>query len=593
MKVQWGYLIVKDRKISFMKKSPLWMRFFSMSLLLMSVVILIMAMMSIIQMRNKENGIIQSNISNSIYYMDKNLNNTLSRISYQLSNQQTASKFYSIKHSAGDYRSKMREAVAAICNENSEIFAVFYSDNDGNCYSAGEIFGSINSQINTMNVYKSKESYTQSDGIWCYAQAGRRHSSLIWCKDIIYLDDNYNQIELGTILLYLDIKRLSSEFFYDNMQTSTVVCDSDGVIVISQEEDLISKTFSNVFKTIDGDIVNKGKKSYLYKKETSSINGWEIISYIDMNMTGRNAARTMTSSIFVAFLGLLAVVAISFVLSKRIGKPVEELLRYIRINHNGDITQTPESDADAGDIEKIRRAFEEMSHELRNNIESNYKMNLRLQEITIKAYESQMNPHFLFNTLYMIQMMNVLGEKENVTTITNYLGKLLRFNLDTRNEVKIAEEIENVKNYLKIMELRFKGRFNYKIMIPPELMECYTVKFMLQPLIENSVSHGFVHKKDMCEIVIMGQRIGNDIAIVVKDNGQGIEPEHLEKLNAKLKGEESDVGGIGVVNVHERIKLLYGKEYGIDIFSDYEKNTIVLVHIPISKTPKTEVVKLV
>ena len=80
------------------------------------------------------------------------------------------------------------------------------------------------------------------------------------------------------------------------------------------------------------------------------------------------------------------------------------------------------------------------------------------------------------------------------------------------------------------MELRFQNRFNYKIIIPPELMECYTVKFMLQPLIENSVSHGFVHKKDMCEIVIMGQQMGNDMAIVIKDNGEGIEPERLQKL---------------------------------------------------------------
>lgn len=560
-----------------------------MSLLLMFVVILIMAMMSIIQMRNKENGIIQSNISNSIYYMDKNLNNTLSRISHQLSSQQMASKFYSIKNSGGDYRSKMREAIAAICNESPETFAVFYSDNDENCYSAGEIFGSISSQISTINDCKAKNTFTRSDGIWCYSQAGRRHSSLIWCKDIIYLDDNYNQVELGTILLYLDVKRLSSDFFYDNIDTSTVVCDSNGVVVISQNEELISKKFSDVFKTIDEDVLTIDGGSYLYQREASSINGWEIISYIDLNMTGRNVAKTMTSSIFVAFLGLLAVVVISYVLSKRLGKPVEELLRYIRINRDGDITEMADADADTGDIEKIRRAFEGMSHELRNNIESNYKMNLRLHEITIKAYESQMNPHFLFNTLYMIQMMNVLGEKENITTITNHLGKLLRFNLDNRNEVKLAEEIENVKNYLKIMELRFKGRFNYKIIIPPELMECYTVKFMLQPLIENSVSHGFVHKKDMCEIVIMGQRIGDDIAIIVKDNGQGIEPENLEKLNIKLKGENSDVKGIGIVNVHERIKLLYGKEYGIDIFSDYEKNTIVLVHIPVSKSPKTEV----
>lgn len=555
----------------------------------MLIVILIMALLSILQMRNKENRIIQSNISNSIYYMEKNLNNTLSRINHQLGSQQTASKFYAIKHSGADYHSRMREEMAAICNETPEVFAVFYSDKDGNCYSAGEIFGSISSQLTTMNEYKSKDAFTKSDGIWCYAQAGRRHNSLIWCKDIIYLDNNYNQVELGTVLLYLDAKRLSSDFYFDSIQTSAIVCDSDGVIAISQEEEFLGKKFSEIFEITDDDVAKIDDVSYLYKKEDSGVNGWEVISYIDMNMTGRNVAKTMTSTIIIASLGLLVVFVISYFLSKKIGKPVEELLRYIKINQDGNITEMAESDADAGDIEKIRRAFEEMSQDLRNKIESNYETNLRLQEITIKAYESQMNPHFLFNTLYMIQMMNVLGEKENVTTITNHLGKLLRFNLDNRNEVKLSEEIENVKNYLKIMELRFKGRFNYKIVIPPELMECYTVKFMLQPLIENSVSHGFVHKKDMCEIVIMGQQIGDDIAIVVKDNGHGIEPNHLEKLKVKLNGENSDTGGIGMVNVHERIKLLYGKEYGIDIFSDYEKNTNVLVHIPVSKSPKTEV----
>lgn len=581
--------MVIGKKISFMKKSPLWMRFFSLSILLMLIVILIMALLSILQMRNKENRIIQSNISNSIYYMEKNLNNTLSRINHQLGSQQTASKFYAIKHSGADYHSRMREEMAAICNETPEVFAVFYSDKDGNCYSAGEIFGSISSQLTTMNEYKSKAAFTKSDGIWCYAQAGRRHNSLIWCKDIIYLDNNYNQVELGTVLLYLDAKRLSSDFYFDSIQTSAIVCDSDGVIAISQEEEFLGKKFSEIFEITDDDVAKIDDVSYLYKKEDSGVNGWEVISYIGMNMTGRNVAKTMTSTIIIASLGLLVVFVISYFLSKKIGKPVEELLRYIKINQDGNITEMAESDADAGDIEKIRRAFEEMSQDLRNKIKSNYETNLRLQEITIKAYESQMNPHFLFNTLYMIQMMNVLGEKENVTTITNHLGKLLRFNLDNRNEVKLSEEIENVKNYLKIMELRFKGRFNYKIIIPPELMECYTVKFMLQPLIENSVSHGFVHKKDMCEIVIMGQQIGDDIAIIVKDNGRGIEPENLERINKKLEGEEIDVGGIGVVNVHGRIKLLYGNEYGINIFSDYEKNTIVLVHIPVSKSPKTEV----
>ena len=232
-----------------------------------------------------------------------------------------------------------------------------------------------------------------------------------------------------------------------------------------------------------------------------------------------------------------------------------------------------------------------MMERLDELVNLNMNMEIQLKKAQIRAYESQINPHFLFNTLYMIQMMNVIGEKENITTITNRLGKLLRFNLDNRNEVKLSEEIENVKNYLEIMELRFKGRFNYKIMIPPELMECYTVKFMLQPLIENSVSHGFVHKKDMCEIVIMGQQIGDDNAIVVKDNGQGITPEHLSELKKMLNSENNEASGIGIKNVHDRIQLLYGEVYGVDIFSDYAKNTNVLIHIPVSKSPKMEVEK--
>lgn len=567
----------------------MWIQFFLVSLLSMFVVIFVMTTLSVIQMRNKENRIIQSNISNSMYYMEQNIKNEISRCSHKVSSQQTARTFHSIKYGGGDYRSRMREEIAAICNEAPEIFAVFYCDSDGECYSAGEVFGSINSQMSLINECKSEPQFNKGDGLWRYARAGRKNSSLIWCKDIIYVDNNYRQINLGTIVLYLDVNKLSSGFFKDDIQTHTAVCDFTGTFAIAQDETLIGEKFEDVFEVVNEDTVKRNNVSYLFKKQNSSINGWEIISYIEMDMTGRNVAKTMTGTMIFAFCGLLAVCMISYVLSKRIGRPVEELIKYIGINRQGEITQMPE--AEVGDIAKIRMAFEEMSLDLRKEIESNYEMRLRLNEITIKAYESQMNPHFLFNTLYMIQMMNVLGEKENITTITNSLGKLLRFNLDSTNEVKLSEEIENVKNYLDIMELRFQNRFNYKIIIPPELMECYTVKFMLQPLIENSVSHGFVHKKDMCEIVIMGQQMGNDMAIVIKDNGEGIEPERLQKLKKQLNGENDNNGGIGVVNVHERIKLLYGEQYGIDIFSDYKKNTNVLIHIPISRYPKAEVDK--
>lgn len=576
-----------DKKITFMKKAPIWMKFFSLSLLLMLVIIMVMSMTYIIQMRRKESGIIQSNISNSIYYMEQNIKNSLARCSNHVASQETARKFYGIKYGkTSDYRVEMREEIAAICNDMPEIFAVFYSDNSGECYSTGEIFGSIGSQLDMISDCKAQKEYTKGSGLWRYSRAGRGYDALIWCKDIIYVDSQYRQTQLGTIMLYLDAKRLSGDFFGDNTQTYTIACDPVGIIAIAQDESLIGKNIDDVFEMKNGGTAEKDGTSYLIEKKESSVAGWNVLSYIDMDMTGRRIANTMTSTLVVAFFGLFAVLIASYVLSRRIGRPIEELLKYIKINNYGEITQMPK--AEEGDIEKIRRTFENMTRDLRKNIESNYEMQLKLKEIKINVYESQMNPHFLFNTLYMIQMMNVLGERDNIATMTNRLGKLLRFNLDSRSEVKMSEEIENVKNYLNIMELRFKGRFNYKIMIPPELMDCYTVKFMLQPLIENAVSHGFVHKRDVCEIVIMAQQVGDEIAVIVKDNGQGIEPEHLKKLKKRLNGEENDIGGIGIVNVHERIKLLYGAQYGIDIFSDYTKNTNVLIHIPVLKTPKTE-----
>ena len=238
---------MKSRKISFMKKSPLWMKFFSVSLLLMFVIILVMTMLSIMQMRNKETRIIQSNISGSIYYMEQNMKNALSRCSHQVGSQQTARSFYNIKYGGGDYRSKMREEIAAILGEAPELFAVFYFDNDGECYSAGEIFGSISSQISMINDCKAKTEFTKGGGLWRYARAGRGYNSLIWCKDIIYVDDSYNQVELGTIMLYLDAKRLSTDFFSDNLQTYTAVCDMTDTVAIAQDERLIGKKFSDVF----------------------------------------------------------------------------------------------------------------------------------------------------------------------------------------------------------------------------------------------------------------------------------------------------------------------------------------------------------
>ena len=115
-------------------------------------------------------------------------------------------------------------------------------------------------------------------------------------------------------------------------------------------------------------------------------------------------------------------------------------------------------------------------------------------------------------------------------------------------------------------------------------MDCYTIKFIIQPLVENAVKHGFKKKKIECEMAIIGQVIENDLVIIIQDNGQGIERERLIELKAKISNDSANADGIGLVNVNDRIRMIYGAEYGIDIFSEHGKYTQLLIHMPVCKT---------
>lgn len=566
-------------------KAPIWLKFFAVSVLMLFFVVLLVTTVYMYQMLKKENSIVDSNISNSTYYANLSVENTLSVYSERIGSMSAAEQFYQEQEKGEqEYRTAVREKLASVYSESSEILAIFFQSASGQVFSIGEIFWDINSQIKMIHDCKSKPEYSRSKGLWRYESIGRGFHSIVLCRDIIYVTDQYEQRELGTVLLYMDADKINQTLFSENQGNGIVIIDPYGAIALSADQELMGKSFEDVFQTDDGSVLKDGKR-YLARKQESSLGGWNILSYIDMNMTSRSVYQTTLRMMGLVLLGLLLVGTVSYFLSRRIGKPIEELLNYIRINPFGVVESVHEDEETKDDIAQIKQVFERLSEDLKKNIQSNYKMQLMLKDTKIKAYESQMNPHFLFNTLQMIQMLNVLGKQEDVETATTCLGDLLRFNLDNRNEVTLREEVNNVLNYLRILEFRFKGRFDYKIMIPDSLMDCYTIKFMLQPIIENSVTHGFKEKKGLCELVIMGQEINGEIVVVVKDNGNGISRDQLLRLKESLKS-HSEPRGIGLANVHERIQLIYGEQYGVDIFSDYEKNTQVIIHIPVCRHPQ-------
>ena len=213
------------------------------------------------------------------------------------------------------------------------------------------------------------------------------------------------------------------------------------------------------------------------------------------------------------------------------------------------------------------------------------KIALRQQQMQFELLASQINPHFLFNTLETIRMHALLEGQVELNSIILKLGQTLRYALDAPSSITTLESaLEYLQSYLEIQHFRFQDKLNYEIHIQPGLEPRKTLMlpFLLQPIVENAVIHGFSTKKKGGKIIIDVLRKENNVIIRITDNGQGISPEHLEELSLRLSktGDEVSTAHIGMANVNDRIKLHYGASYGLSISSQLDVGTTVTIQIP-------------
>lgn len=208
----------------------------------------------------------------------------------------------------------------------------------------------------------------------------------------------------------------------------------------------------------------------------------------------------------------------------------------------------------------------------------------RQSDIRFKMLASQINPHFLFNTLETIRMQAFADGNRQVANTIKLLAKILRHNLDvTDRPVPLMEEIEAVSNYLDIQHLRFADRVSYDIIYLSDIRSIGILPLLIQPVVENSFIHGLEARKSGGFIYISIENDGQNVYIRVKDNGCGMSESKLEELRQKLlTGTVENIStSIGMVNVNQRIKLFYGDKYGISIESKEEEGTTVTIHVPL------------
>ncbi len=296
----------------------------------------------------------------------------------------------------------------------------------------------------------------------------------------------------------------------------------------------------------------------------------------------------MSLVIFCTVAGVLAVsvlmLSYSVRVARRITAPIGALASKARRLGEGVFSVAP-VETDTTELLTLDAGFNEMAARVNALMEKQKEDQQVLRRAELELLQAQINPHFLYNTLDSIAILAEMHRDEDVITMVTMLSVFFRNSLSRGKDIiTLREEREHVESYLSIQQIRYSDILRYEIDIPEELLSRRVPKLILQPLVENALYHGVKYKRAMGRIVIDGRDAGEDMLLRVMDNGAGISEEQLKALRAGVY--EDNHTGLGLVNVHKRIRLYCGEPYGLSFESAAGQGTTVSILLP--KTIRTE-----
>lgn len=393
----------------------------------------------------------------------------------------------------------------------------------------------------------------------------------------------------------------AADKFIDLCETS--LQQGEGILVLSEDgEELIrcgeldERTIEYLTgkEFLDGDyrgnvlgVSNGNNNIYCIQKEKGAA--------IVCKVVPQKGMMSMLGSIIAAPVALLAgfmvgLYPVLMFVSNIISKPLKRLYEAMERFKEGDFEQQIQVDT-KDEVGAVSEGFNRMVTDIRDLIEQNYVMALREKESELRALQAQINPHFLFNTLDCLYWRAEESGNEEIGEDIMALSQLFRLVLGQGSGVtNVGTEKDMLETYLHIQKMRFDKRLNYQIDIEEELLLCPIPKLILQPFVENAVVHGFEKSQGECMIIITGRRIGTDMQFEIKDTGDGMTPEQIDKIwntedTKRYSGQR--IGRYAIKNVKERLALKYGEQgFLLKIDSKPGIGTMVTVRIPMENQEK-------
>lgn len=370
-----------------------------------------------------------------------------------------------------------------------------------------------------------------------------------------------------------------------------MLLNSDGVILAHNNASQIQKKISfkekNRNENDDASIVHYKNKDYLMVSYPFSYADWTLVSMVPYENAIGTINQVTENTLVLQLVFFLVFLIILVILVKRLTKPVTRLSSVMKEVENGNLKLRSGIKGE-GDIEQLGYSLDKMMDQIENMIEQIKEEENSKRKAELEMLQAQINPHFLFNILNSLRLKILIDGNEEIAKLIQSLSLLLRMTINRNNEfIPLEKEIEVIEHYIKLMN--FRGKYNFEIKKECELNTFVekVPRFFLQPIIENSIIHGYKQKSGV--ILISTWMEDGFLLIQVKDNGKGFLPEDLEilkrtllttKSKNRLNKNKSSFTGIGITNVYQRMLLIYGEKFHMEIENQPVGGAIITFYIP-------------
>jgi two-component system sensor histidine kinase YesM len=309
-----------------------------------------------------------------------------------------------------------------------------------------------------------------------------------------------------------------------------------------------------------------------------------MISTIPMSEISRQSSQLKSNLVGILYSFLFLNALTSILITIHIAHPFRRLLSTVD-STGEDSLFVVSKNYKYRELNIIGNKFKELVGRIELLIKQNYVAQIAMKEVELKTLQSQINPHFLFNTMQLLQTEIVCGHIEDSNRLVLSLSNLLRYSLKRSDDtVELKEELQNVNDYLFIINLKYNNRIAIDTKIRDHtVLQCKTVKLILQPIVENAILHGFEENPQNAKLKISIVPVKKGVLIEVRDNGVGIAKDQLRLLASKLEDTEFSGENIGLYNVNQRLKLKFGPDYGIRIRSVQYSFTSVYMVLPLHR----------